>query len=71
MSKEPEFKKLEAAAITLVDEIWGGKWDHVAEVKDKPIDQWTVMPAELMRRCPGYDPEQYRRIITKGMITFH
>ena len=70
MSAKIRLNPLEEAASVLIDEIWDRKWDHVPEVKTKPIDQWTAIPAELQRRCPGYSAEQYPRAVRKGMIRY-
>ncbi len=70
MNKNPTLTSLEAAAYELVNEVWEGKWDHVSEVKAKPIGEWTTIPMELERRCPGYATDQYARAVQKGMVSF-
>lgn len=70
MKNKITLNPLEAAAYKLVDEVWEGKWDHIPEVKTKPVDEWTAIPAELEHRCPSYSAEQYARAIAKGMACY-
>jgi hypothetical protein len=71
MKNKIRLTPLEAAAYELAGEVWDGKWDHVPEVKTRPIDEWTAIPAELERRCPGYSTDQYVRTVAKGMMCYH
>lgn len=71
MKNKIRLTPLEEATYKLVDEVWEGKWDHLPEVKNKPIGEWTAIPAELARRCPGHPLAQYQRAIAKGMICYH
>jgi hypothetical protein len=61
--------RLAAAADLLSEEVWDGKWDHIAEVKAKPIGTWTEITEELEKRCPGYSQEEYQDALARSMFT--
>lgn len=52
-------EQLREAAIALSEEIWAGKWQHVPDLKFKPIAEWTEILQELARRAPGHSEEAY------------
>ena len=58
---------LAQAGATLAMEIQQGKWDHVRDLKTKPIGDCFELVEELRKRCPGYETEQYRRALASGV----
>lgn len=59
---------LKSAAYKLAEEIWDKKWEHVSDLKTKPVPDCVEIIDELRRRCPGYRLEQYKRAIAQGMF---
>lgn len=58
---------LGSVAFGLAQEIWEKKWEHVADLKTKPVPECVDIIRELERRCPGHTLEQYKRAIAQGM----
>ena len=61
--------RLRDAAGTLSEEVWEGKWDHLREIRTKPIGKCTEILKELERRCPGHSLEEYRDAYSRSMFT--
>ncbi len=72
MNSKEHRKELRAsltkAADTLSQEIWGGQWQHVADLKTKPVRDCDEIIVELTRRCPGHSQEEYGDAISRAMF---
>jgi hypothetical protein len=53
----------------LSEEVWDGKWDHLPEIRKKPIGECIEILQELERRCPDHSPEEYRDAYCRSMFT--
>ncbi len=60
---------LRIASDQLSDEIWERKWEHVADLKVKPVGECIEIIRELERRCPGHTQEEYQDVIARSMFT--
>ncbi len=60
-------QQLNLAAAQLAEEIWAKRWEHVTDLKVKPVGECTQLVAELERRCPGFSPNEYSRALARGM----
>ena len=60
-----------AASDALSDEIWEGRWDHIASLKTHPIGECVDIIDELERRCPGYTRQEYQDAIARSVFTRH
>ncbi len=61
---------LAAAADALSDEIWEGKWNHIPELRTKPIGKYgeiIEIMRELERLCPGHSQEEYQDAIARSL----
>ncbi|TNJ32633.1 hypothetical protein E1B00_15430 [Arenimonas terrae] len=61
-------QQLNSVAYVLAEEIRDGNWDHVPDLKAKPVGDCLEIVGELERRCPGFAPEAYKRAIATGMF---
>jgi hypothetical protein len=61
-------QELNLVACVLAQEIWDKKWEHVADLKAKPVGECSEIIRELEHRCPGFTQEAYKRAIAKGMF---
>ncbi len=61
--------RLRDASNALSEEVWEGKWDHLSEIRSKPIGKCTSILIELEKRCPGYSLEDYRDAYCRSMFT--
>jgi hypothetical protein len=59
---------LRTAAYHLAEEIWENKWDHVTDLRSKPVGACVDIINELRRRCPGHTLEEYKRAMADGMF---
>ena len=60
--------RLREASNVLSEEVWGGKWDHLLEIRKKPIGECREILKELERRCPGHTLEEYRDAYCRSMV---
>jgi len=60
-------QELSVAAYWLADEVRDGKWDHIPNIKVKPVPACPEMIDELRKRCPGYTVEQYQQALARGL----
>lgn len=60
---------LQAASDGLSDEIWEGRWDHIASLHNHPIGECVKIIAELERRSPGHTKEEYKDAIARSLFT--
>jgi hypothetical protein len=60
--------QLGLAAASLAQEIWDGKWAHIADLRKKPVGECADLVDELARRCPGFGRDDYARAIARGMF---
>ena len=58
--------QLREAADELVGEMLQGKWDHVKNLKTRPIDQLVELFEELEIRCPGHSKEEYKETFRRS-----
>tara|TARA_B100002003_G_C13936917_1_gene454870 strand:+ start:134 stop:355 length:222 start_codon:yes stop_codon:yes gene_type:complete len=61
-------QQLNDAACGLAQEIWDKKWAHVSDLRSKPVGDCAEIVRELERRCPGFQPDDYKRAIARGMF---
>jgi hypothetical protein len=66
--RSQERATLGIAADAISEEIRDKKWSHVADLHTKPIRDCTEVIAELARRCPGHDLEEYQDAISRSMF---
>jgi hypothetical protein len=59
-------KKLFQIAESLAEEIRQGVWDNRFD-PTLPITRSTVLIAELEKRSPGFDAQDYRNALARGM----
>ena len=70
-SKERRKETREAlmkAADTLSQEIWSNQWQHVHDLKTKPVRDCDEIISELARRCPGHSYEEYGDAISRAIF---
>ena len=60
---------LQAAARALSDEVWEGRWDHIASLKTRPIAELEEIFDELERRCPGHTRQEYQDAFARRFTT--
>lgn len=61
-------EQLNLAAAQLAEEIWAKRWEHVADLKVKPVGECVQVVAELEKRCPGFSASEYSRALARGML---
>jgi len=52
--------KLREAADDLVAEMLQGKWEHVPDLRSRPMENLTELFDELEKRCPGHSRDEYK-----------
>ena len=65
---QPRVPTLETAANDLASEIWEKKWQHLAELKSRPVQDCREITDELARRFPGCTLQEYKGAITKAVF---
>lgn len=65
MSKSSE---LADAACALAEEIRDGKWDHISDLRWKPVPAIPEIIGELRRRAPGFTTAEYEQAISRGLF---
>lgn len=59
---------LRLKACELAEEVRGGRWDHIPEIKTRPVPSCPEVVAELERRWPGFNFPTYQRAIADGLF---
>lgn len=69
MSKKKSRAKehLRDAAKALLDEINSGTWNHISELKTRPIGEQIELAKELEKRSPGHSKEVYLETIGRAL----
>jgi len=67
--KQAARKLLRKASDEISDEIWQGKWDHIPNLNNKVISEWTEILKELEKRCPGHKKESYEEALARSHFT--
>lgn len=56
------------AGYVLAEEIREGKWDHIRDIRWKPVPAIPEIIDELRRRVPGFTTAEYKDAISKGLF---
>ena len=59
-------EELRKAADTLVNEMLQGKWDHIPDLKYRPMENLNELFEELKKRCPGHSLSDYKEIFLRS-----
>jgi hypothetical protein len=62
--------ELRKAADELVAEMHAGKWDHVPNLRSRPMESLTELFDELESRCPGHSREEYKETFLRSHWEF-
>jgi hypothetical protein len=60
-------QNLRLRACELAEEVRAGRWDHIEEIKTRPVTACSEIVAELERRCPGFDFSTYQQAMANGL----
>lgn len=61
-------EELRLVACTLAEEIRGGLWEHVKDLRLKPAPACRELIDELRNRCPGHDVSAYQQALANGLF---
>lgn len=56
------------SADKLSEEIRDQKWDHISDLRTKPVAACKEIICELESRCPGHAKEEYEKAISRSMF---
>jgi hypothetical protein len=54
-------------ALSIIQEIWSGKWEHINGLHTQPFIEIHELTDELKKRSPGFDLDQYQDALSRAL----
>ena len=59
--------QLGESALSIIQEMWRGEWDHVDGLHTRPFTEINELTDELENRCPGFSLDQYQDALSRAL----